>query len=280
MYLYNILLYVSCSLSMIGDIFMAITILSFKDLRTFNFRMILYLTLTDLLLPMAYLLTPLNKTSNRICVLQAYLINFSNLSSLFWTSCIMVALYRLIILEKINEKYIELIFCVFSWVVPLIASSISINDYTLAGKWCWIDDNHLALIILQFYGPLVLVLVFNISLCIVIWNQLRKNIGSVIEMHVIKLKVFRRMSFYPLVLLICFIPAAVHRFYHFLRITEDTGTLDTAAMLGNCMYGFFNSIVYGCTRNIRKKIKSKIFASGYLNKDSLLIQKESIVSAI
>ena len=280
MLIYNILLYTSCSLSIIGDIFMAITIISFKDLRTFNFRMIMYLTLTDLLASIAYLLTPLSKNNHSLCMLQAYLMNFSSLSSLLWTSCIMVALYRLIILEKINEKHIELIFCVISWVVPLVASAASINDYGMTGNWCWLDGNHLLLAFLQFYGPLVVVVVFNIFLCVVIWKQLKKNTGSELELHSTKMKVFKRMTLYPLVLIICFLPAAIHRLYEFLKINEDNSTLNMIGIAGCCLYGFANSIVYGCTRNIRKKIKSKIFSSAYVHNTPLLIQNESISSSI
>ena len=277
---YSILLYVSCSLSIVGDIFITMAILSFKDLRTFNYRMILYLTLTDVIAAMAYMLTPLSKTSHSLCILQAYLINFSSLSSLLWTSCIMIALYRLIILEKFNEKYLELIFCAFSWAVPLVASVISISDYGITDNWCWIDDSHIFMIILQFYVPLLAVVVFNIFLCVVIWKELRKHTGSVAELHVIKRKVFKRMMLYPLVLLICFIPAAIHRFSHDLLINDNSGPIDMTSMLGSCLYGFFNSIVYGCTQTVRKKIISKIFPFASVRKDSLMIQKESFPKAI
>ena len=101
--------------------------------------------------------------------------------------------------------------------------------------------------------------------------------SSVIELQAIKMKVFKRLMFYPAILLFCYIPATIHRFYTELKI-NDNDVLEITAMFGNCIYGFCNSIAYGCTRHIRKRIKAKLF-SHIVKKDSLIVDKESIMNS-
>lgn len=271
--LYNVLMYFSCCLSILGALFMTIVILSFKELREFNFRMIFYLTLTDILVPIAYLFTPKINESHTICVIQAYLINFGNLSSLLWTACIMFALYRLIILERPNSHKLEIYFCLFSWGIPFIFSTAFLQNFDMSGEWCWIKENDTYLMLSLFYIPLAIVIAFNITLCLKVWNHIKRNKDSVVENHNIKVKVFTRLMSYPVILIICFTPATVHRFYKFFRL-QDQESLYITAMFGNCIYGFCNSIVFGSTKHIRKRIKEKIFPK-YICRDSLMIEKES-----
>ena len=68
------------SLSIFGCIFIILTVLLLKELRTYNFRLILYLALANLITGIGFILP--SELNHRICVIQAFLNNYGSVSSL------------------------------------------------------------------------------------------------------------------------------------------------------------------------------------------------------
>ena len=120
---------------------------------------------------------------------------------------------------------------------------------------------------------MAVVIIFNISLCVKIWLNVRKDKNSVVSLKNAKIKAIKRMIFYPVVLIICYFPAAIYRFHSdfFIRSNDEYSQL--IAMILICLYGFINAITYGCTSKIRNVVKIKLFGS-LINTSSKLVENK------
>merc|ERR1712154_156114 len=69
-----------------------------------------------------------------------------------------------------------------------------------------------------------------------------------------KFAIFRRLKYYPMVLLICFLFPTVHRFY---EIFDDDVPfwLVVLHVIGSGSYGFMNGIVYGINQMVTEEYK-------------------------
>jgi Slime mold cyclic AMP receptor len=236
--------------SLLGCGFIIFTVIFFKELWISTFRLILYLAVSNMILPVSFLL-PYGSNS-KICTAQGFLNNFGVLSSLLWTACIMHSLYKLIVYEEIGNKKNERIFMVICWVVPLILSSVVINQYEPAEGWCWIKQNIL-LYIGEFYGPYILVVLYNISVCIRIHYYLKKSVEPY-EVIKIKKAALKKFLFYPVSLVICFIPIILHRFYESMFDEPPPEILTILGIVGNTIYGVCCFAIYLFTKLVRSKV--------------------------
>jgi Slime mold cyclic AMP receptor len=257
---YDMIMYFICSISIISSGLIIATFVVLEELREYNFKMILYMTIADTFVPIGYLLTPGIDDTN-ICKAQGFLIAFGNLSCILWSLCIMVGLHKLIVKEKTVESWIKILFFVIAWVIPL-AGTLSLINFYEKGEgeaWCALDHDDTYLVLSLFYVPLLIVTVLSIIIYVSIFFEISKQRESVIELRNAKKEVCKRLLFYPLILIICYFPVVISRFHIFFGIQEDYYFVKTLAMFGNCIHGFCNFLVYGCTGYIRKRIKSKFY---------------------
>ena len=268
--------YATGSLSLIGCIFIIVTILMLKELWMFNFRLILYLALSNIIIAIGFIL-PYDGGYD-LCVFQGFMNNFGSLSSLLWTGCIMRSLYRLIVYEEQGSKKLELLFIIICWLIPLGASLAAIKKYHRAEGWCWFAStkDNLGYILGEFYIPFIIVLSFNVFLCCKIWGYLKNNQDDEILKN-LKRNAFKRFALYPIVLIICYLPVILHRFFTIVIGSNTPGMLSIFGIIGNGSYGFCCSLVYGCTKFVRGKIIEKCCKKYVIKIDSTLTSEALVL---
>ncbi|XP_045849468.1 G-protein coupled receptor 157 isoform X2 [Meles meles] len=140
----------SCVLSALGSGLLVATHALWPDLRTRARRLLLFLSLADLLSAASYFYGVLQDFAGPSwdCVLQGALSTFANTSSFFWTVAIALYLYLSIVRAAREPRAGRLLwaFHVVSWGVPLVITvaavalkKIGYDASDVSVGWCWVD---------------------------------------------------------------------------------------------------------------------------------------------
>ncbi|XP_059768155.1 solute carrier family 2, facilitated glucose transporter member 5 isoform X2 [Balaenoptera ricei] len=140
----------SCALSALGSGLLVATHGLWPDLRSRARRLLLFLSLADLLSAASYFYGVLQDFEGPSwdCVLQGALSTFANTSSFFWTVAIALYLYLSIVRTSRGPGDGRLLcaFHVVSWGVPLLITvaavtlkKIGYDASDVSVGWCWID---------------------------------------------------------------------------------------------------------------------------------------------
>ncbi|XP_004397619.1 PREDICTED: probable G-protein coupled receptor 157 isoform X1 [Odobenus rosmarus divergens] len=140
----------SCALSALGSGLLVATHALWPDLRSRARRLLLFLSLADLLSAASYFYGVLQDFAGPSwdCVLQGALSTFANTSSFFWTVAIALYLYLSIVRAAREPRTGRLLwaFHVVSWGVPLAITvaavalkKIGYDASDVSVGWCWID---------------------------------------------------------------------------------------------------------------------------------------------
>ncbi|XP_037684529.1 G-protein coupled receptor 157-like [Choloepus didactylus] len=140
----------SCALSALGSGLLVATHALWPDLRSRARRLLLFLSLADLLSAASYFYGVLRDFAGPSwdCVLQGALSTFANTSSFFWTVAIALYLYLSIVRTARGPRNGSLFwtFHVVSWGVPLVITvaavalkKIGYDASNVSVGWCWID---------------------------------------------------------------------------------------------------------------------------------------------
>ena len=144
---------ISNSVSIIFSSIMIFFYIKFKNIRNFAFRLVCFLNISDLIWSLANIINiARNVTSNDfLCTFQAFLINFSGLSSVMyyhwsfisrWTAIIAWVLYKSVLhgakefdLSLMSYIFLGFIFPFLMSIYPLFDEQYGPNDAS-----CWIKD--------------------------------------------------------------------------------------------------------------------------------------------
>nr|XP_027803534.1 G-protein coupled receptor 157-like isoform X2 [Marmota flaviventris] len=140
----------SCALSALGSGLLVATHALWPDLRSRARRLLLFLSLADLLSAASYFYGVLQDFSGPSwdCVLQGAVSSFANTSSFFWTVAIALYLYLSIVHAARGPRTDRLLwaFHAVSWGVPLTITvaavslkKIGYDASDVSVGWCWID---------------------------------------------------------------------------------------------------------------------------------------------
>ncbi|XP_006873156.1 PREDICTED: probable G-protein coupled receptor 157 [Chrysochloris asiatica] len=140
----------SCVLSALGSGLLVATHALWPDLRSRARRLLLFLSLADLLSAASYFYGVLQDFSGPSwdCVLQGALSTFANTSSFFWTVAIALYLYLSIVRAAHCRGSGRLLwaFHIISWGVPLVITVVAVllkkigyDASDVSVGWCWID---------------------------------------------------------------------------------------------------------------------------------------------
>lgn len=260
-------------LSFIGCSYIIFTVLFFKELHTFLFRLLVYLAASNLITSVSIML-PYSQ-SDIMCKIQGFLVSLGSLSSLLWTACIMYAIYKLIVKEEKFTVKSEIVVNGIIWPITIIAAGIGVPHYTTGDEegWCWYNRNTL-MEVSAFYGPYCVILVFNLVICVIVKNFLARSSDS---RDVLKLKnaAIRKFMFYPLILILCYVPVFIHRFFEDNLGSTLKQTLNILAIIGVSITGFACFILYAMTRFVRSTV-SQYFSPKILGRDISLLSAEEL----
>ncbi|OMJ91178.1 hypothetical protein SteCoe_6348 [Stentor coeruleus] len=264
----KLICYTICAtLSILGCLLIVILGFTCKKLRTFSYRLIIYLALADLLSSICFIIPD---NDNTLCKVQAIIMNFSQLASILITGCISLSLYVMVAKENFSIAMAEKKILGGIIIIPLILTimPLTTNSYGKSQGWCWIDNDSeykYMWMLVEFYAPLMFILAFNIFAYIKVYKKFRDTEYSLLETDV-KAKFINRLKFYPLSLVVCFGIAGVHKIYY-IAGGQENFYLDIFAGCVVALYGFVNSIFYGFTKTVKSYLR-KTFGNWYSYRDN------------
>jgi hypothetical protein len=213
-----------------------------------------------MLTSIAFLLPLLRDSSEEVCKAQAFLLNFGVLASFIYSSIILHYLKWCIVHEKQQTRKLEAFYSLLGWGLPMVLSCIPFftDSYKSSGNWCWIPMNgtlNKMLQVLEGYGIAVVVICFNVFCLLAISKKLKSEILLDAEGENMRKRLMKRMVYYPFVIVVCIIPAAVNR--AMMMAGKDSIVMQGLAANVQCLMGFGNCVIYGFTDNLKRKLKKR-----------------------
>eukprot|EP00462_Mataza_sp_D1_P018222 CAMPEP_0175143112 /NCGR_PEP_ID=MMETSP0087-20121206/13232_1 /TAXON_ID=136419 /ORGANISM="Unknown Unknown, Strain D1" /LENGTH=293 /DNA_ID=CAMNT_0016427107 /DNA_START=14 /DNA_END=895 /DNA_ORIENTATION=+ len=253
--------------SIMGSGFIVFCYFYLKDLRTFAFRLVLMVSISDIFYSIGNFFgdagggdTHLG-ASDGFCQFQAIVISFFGLSSIFWAISIAFTLHKAFLQEaesfapnRIHEHSTK--YHVICWVVPLVLTLLPLftDSYGDTGGWCWIKGNqskHVAWRFFQLYIWLWLGVGYNIYVFLNIHKKIRVIAGN---MQGSGAKMANRLKLYPVVLIVCHLFGTINAIYEAVHGGKMVYELNLLAVIFGTSMGLFNALVYGLTPEVAAQL--------------------------
>ena len=205
--------YIGAVSSLIGSCTILACFVTLPALRRFSFRLVAYLSISDVISSTMLLLGDPDEGSFA-CGFQSYVSQFATIASVLWTAAIAFVLYKAVVLRSLvasNIRRLELKLHGGVWGVSFVLMLLPIidNSYGKAGTWCWIrnDKAGQALRLVAFYIPLWLTAAFNGVLYYFVGKTLRRT-KALLTAAGIKsnnsstraIQMVQRLGWYPIIL--------------------------------------------------------------------------------
>lgn len=257
---------VGSTVSMIGSVFIIMMFWLFTDLRNFAFKLVVMVSVCDLILGFGIYLGDGND-DNTLCHFQAFIIQFGSISEVLWTAVIAYSIREVVLVQPRNTSVEDKMntFHIFVWTSALVSCILPIftDNYGDADGWCWISKygEHqkswgTVWRMICFYIPLWVTIVF----IVVVYRRTLKVLDRTGES-------FKRMRYYPLVLIIIYFFATVD------RIWQMFGTANYELCVFRVFFaslaGFFNALIYGWTPAVQDKVRTCLHNKGWMNYEKL-----------
>jgi hypothetical protein len=246
---------VTCSvISLFGSLTIIICYLYFDEMRTFAFRLVFFVSLSDFLACLFRMFG--NPKSTGWCDLQGFGTNLFDLTSFCWAAAIAVIInFVRSRYERFEAENFILKCHIIIWPLCLTLSVLPFfsNSYGPAGGWCWIKDSNKTLDnvwrIVCFY------IIFLVVFChlLYVYSQLYRYLNKGDEIPDEAQSLLKKVMFFPMVLFFCYFFAFVR------RLLEVCGNDDIPFWLAvlhagpSSLLGFGNAIVYGAVNNILRQ---------------------------
>lgn len=247
---------VVCSVfSFVGSFLVMFFYWRFKQARNFVFEMVFWLALSDFLSALGMLI---GEVEGPLCILQAWMRAAFELSSLLWSSAIAFVLFMAVIKQDssfgtsgvVSQYRIKFHASIWSLTLVLSVLPFTTDSYGNIGEWCWIQgDRPISTLwrFISFYIPTWIA----IAWCCWVYMKLVMKSSSNVEIK-------RRTMYYPLVLVICWIPPSVGVLIRTASDSPLPAALGLMVAITTGLFGFFNALVYGFTPAITQLIKAEL----------------------
>eukprot|EP00743_Colponemidia_sp_Colp-15_P007850 GILK01008503.1.p1 GENE.GILK01008503.1~~GILK01008503.1.p1 ORF type:complete len:338 (-),score=32.26 GILK01008503.1:371-1384(-) len=249
----RVLLRVCSIASLLGSFFMILSYLLLKDMRTFNYKLLLYLSIADLGCACTLFMSSFNgqrsaTSGHDYCVTQGFMLYFFYMASYLWTSCLAYHLRKSVSTRCERPERYEPLYHLAAWGVPIAASVVLLctDHFGDANRvWCWITDQSF-FPLLFFYIPVVFMFCYNLA----IYVMLTRRVGRF--MSFMNPRIRKRISLYLLVFLACTVWGLLNRLIGALVLqNQNIRFLDILDAFFCPLQGFLNALVYGMNRRLR-----------------------------
>jgi hypothetical protein len=245
------------SISVMFCLFISLCYVFFPSLRGYDFRLILYITLSDLITSIMYIVP--SSTNDDICSFQGTILSFTENLRLCFS--LHMSLYLHFTIKSNEDKFKEyeklfifLVFIISSIlaVLPFITSS-----YGNANGLCWIKvnrDNYLSSTLLRFgvfYIPLWIVIFYTNWVYYLMIKNLKNLRRTLLVSRNFAKSATRKLWLYPVILTVGWLPDSTYRIIEVFD-TEFQNLFLSCLSLGLVAgLGFFNGLVYGFTPEVK-----------------------------
>ena len=268
----------SSLISLIGSLFIMSCFLIITRLRSSYNKLIFSLGIANFLysgckLQIAFFLTSFKSvTSNDlICKIQASLMQYSFTSSTLLVLLISLNLYQIFINNSLKIQNNIIKFIILCFILPCFTSAFFIyeDSFLYSKTWCFLDmDSFYIEGTLMVHGVYLMSTLLMSFFYIRIFKRLKQNIDF--SNQGVYKKVYNRVRWYPILLIVCFGPlVGIRQLMHF-KVEVSDEVLDFAGVLAS-LNGFFNSIFYALNEKTQDAIRN--FFCGGKDVETSLIDK-------
>lgn len=277
-------MYFSCLpfyiLSIIGSLFIIINFLSFRDLRTFSFKLVFFIAISDLfraiamIIPSYYLFNTdkYNPYGSILCWIQSILGNMSGLSTCLWNASVAHSI-RYVFRSKPNSFttnsqtnklfYKYLFINTFLTIILSILPIFPLNkhhSYGLAGAWCWIKDDNKWDSTVRITSQYSVQLICFVWILYVYWGFLTSLFAATSSMSVSRANLMNetigRLKWFPLILFVGYIPGIINRFSQIILKDHSPKYILTFIQYGSLsVCGLLDAAIYSWTKPVKEKYK-------------------------
>lgn len=257
------------ALSIIGSLFIVVCFTLFPTLRSFSFKLVLSLAITDLFNQLAGYIGPTDTDMadmnigklpvSSICYFQSITESYFNLASIFWATTIAYTLYRIVVQRALQQTpYLYAMYAAACWGIPVVLTALPATDvaYGPAGGWCWIVDNKAYWRFIQFYVPLWIIAISITYMYIRVILALREIVerNQADQTWSTAKDMIARLKWYPFILFVVWFWASVNRIYETAMPGYELFWLVLMQrMFSNCQ-GLLNAFAYGVGSPVREAI--------------------------
>ncbi|OMJ69156.1 hypothetical protein SteCoe_33201 [Stentor coeruleus] len=236
-------------LSILGSVSIIFLYIKHKRLRGFAGSTILILTIFDLGGSISQALPfNLNAPDSILCELQAGFIVFFNLCTMIWLTNISLMIYLQVTESAIEPRsYMKISFYIIvliSFIVSLIP--FMFNAYTSTDGQCWVKQIHWR------FGIYFIPLWCCIGIIATILTLTAKKFNS----SVYDMSFINRIKFYPVIMLVIFLPITVVRIIQILGVDPPLWVKMIAYFFFK-LDGFCNSLIFGMTKQVKEILGSE-----------------------
>jgi len=257
---------VGSTVSVIGSGFIILMYLSYSDLRRFAFRLVVMLSVCDLILGFGIYLGD-GHVNNTLCCFQAFLIQFGSIGEVLWTAVIAYSIREVVLMQPRNVNIEDKMktYHIFVWTTSFMLSVLPFfsNSYGDADGWCWISKygDHSTVWgtfwrMACFYIPLWITIIF----IIIIYRRTLRVLDRSVEN-------FKRMRYYPSVLVVIYFFATIDRIWQLFAPANYE--LCVFRVFFASLAGFFNALIYGWTPAVQDKFRTCLHHKGLMNYEKL-----------
>lgn len=248
---------IGASLSLAGSLVIILSTLLFRDFsRSIAWRLIFFLSFADGIASLAYIIhmTTLDRY-DFVCLVEAFLMNTFELSSVLWSSaiCAHLLIGSLLGSRRRIVSRMEPVYHIVAWMLPLLWTGILLTQGRLgrASNWCWlVPDSRLLGYRFFTFLPIYVSLCFNLTcylaVCVVLrsmharWKAVLGDRAARREMRALL-----RLGMFTVAFFICWTPPFANRLAELFG--HRSIVLMYAQAVINPLLGFINVIVYGLT---------------------------------
>jgi hypothetical protein len=185
------------------------------------------------------------------CWIQGVLTNVFSLSSIAWTVVIAITVNHAVMNSGSLVIVGPLIHCV-CWLLPVLLTFIPLVQVRMGAEgedfWCFYvraneSESYTMLVVWRWIGFYAWVLLSVAVIVVIFFNLLAhmKSISSLVTQKAILANVLKKLIFYPLIIIVCWFPAAI---YDSRRKHEFDEYSDVSTTALNCLHGTLLGVVF------------------------------------
>jgi hypothetical protein len=250
-------------ISICSTTFVIATYVVFPNLRSYLFRLIVYLCTSEFLQSVGLVLD----LEPRTCSMQAVLVQYFSVAALCWTACIAVNVYRVMVRHEQDLGSVMIYFHSFSWGLPAVLTGINLAAHSFSSSeiWCWIDPDFRFLRLVSYFVPVVVIGLFNLVTYLYVMRALVDDP----KLAAVQWRLWQYVAVY---LVSHGIPLAA-RLQEYIDPSSLTYTYAWLLCIFTPLQGCFNALVYGLNMQVRQQFYT-LLVSGEPDEDEDAIEMQ------
>lgn len=244
------------ALSVLTSFLIIAIYLTHPHLRKNTFNLVFVMAGFDFINGISFLVPSYNTTdSSWNCQTQAMLFNFSSAGAIIWSTFIALYLYLGLVKSYIFQHKGVFIGTLFTLFVCAVSTLVNFwqDNYGKTESLCWVRDKFIFFRLGFFFVPLWVIVLVNSY----IYAKLRIKLSFSVVEDVVKLKLNRKLKFYPLILVVCYLPYSVKAVLETFGVFVVEVELSSLAAICRCLHGFLNFTLYGLTNPVKKIFRKR-----------------------